>query len=67
MARFGLEGKYGEPYDTKLREFGDDRVLLMPPYSSYDTPQAERLGWERYLESPRAVRAGRHVPYQVMS
>jgi phosphoglycerate dehydrogenase-like enzyme len=67
VARFGLEGTYGEPYDTKLRGFGDDRVLLMPPYSSYDTPQAERLGWERYLESLRAVRAGRHVPYQVMS
>lgn len=66
VARFGLEGQYPEPYDEALRGYGDDRVLLLPPYSSYDTPAAEKLGWERYLETLAALTRGEPVPYRLL-
>ena len=65
VAHFGLEGRYREPFDERLRAYGDERVLLLPPYYSYDTPHAERLGWQRYLETLAAVRRGDEVPYQL--
>ncbi len=65
VARVGLEGRYREPYDERLRSYGDERVLLMPPYSSYDTPRTERLGWQRYLESLAAVRRREPVPHRI--
>ena len=65
VAHFGLEGCYREPFDERLRAYGDERVLLLPPYYSYDTPHAERLGWQRYLETLAAVRRGDEVPYQL--
>lgn len=66
VARFGLEGAYPQPYDQALREYRDDRVLLMPPYSSYDTPAAERLGWQRYLETLGALLRDEPVPHQIL-
>jgi phosphoglycerate dehydrogenase-like enzyme len=66
VARFGLEGRYPEPYDERLRAYGDDRVLLMPPYSSYDTPYGERIGWARYLETLTALLRGGDVPHQLL-
>lgn len=65
VARFAMEGRYREPYDRRLRAYGDDRVLLRPPYSSYDTPFAEHVGWRRYLESLAALRDGADVPHQL--
>lgn len=65
VSRVAVEGEYPEPYDRRLRSYGDDRVLLMPPYRSYDTAHGEHLGWERYLESLAALVDGREIPYQL--
>ena len=65
VARFGLEGRYREPYDGKLRDHGEDRVLLRPPYSSYDTPHAQEVGWNRYLDSLAALVRDEEVPHQL--
>jgi glyoxylate reductase len=67
VAKFALEGRYPEPYDSKLRLYGDDQVLLMPPYTSYDTPHAEKTSWQRYLESLAALLRGDDVPHQLRS
>ena len=65
VAQFGLEGSYPPPYDERLRRYGDDRVLLLPPYSSYDTPYGDRLGWQSYLDTLAAVVQGEDVPYRI--
>lgn len=67
VARFALEGRYPEPHDAELRAYGDERVLLLPPYTSYDTPHAEQLSWERYLESLAVLLDGGDVPHQLRS
>ena len=67
VARFGLEGRYRAPYDERLRRYGNDRVLLLPPYSSYDTPYGDRLGWQSYLATLDAVVRGEDVCYQIRS
>jgi phosphoglycerate dehydrogenase-like enzyme len=65
VARFGLEGNYPPPYDEQLRHHGNDRVLLLPPYSSYHTPYGDRLGWQNYLATLGAVVQGEDVPYRI--
>jgi hypothetical protein len=42
-----------------------DRVLLMPPYTSYETPRSTRVGWQSYLASLAALLNGQAVPYQI--
>jgi phosphoglycerate dehydrogenase-like enzyme len=66
VARAAIEGNYTEPYDSQLRAFGDDRVLLLPPYTSWDTEQSWEIGWQRYLETLRAWAAGKPIPYQLI-
>lgn len=65
VRKVALEGRYAEPYDQRLRSFGDDRVLLMPPYTSYETPRSTRVGWQSYLASLTALLNGDRVPYQI--
>jgi glyoxylate reductase len=62
---FAMEGRYPEPYDGELRSFGDERVLLLPPYGSYLTPRSIDASWRSYLESLEALIAGRDVPHQI--
>jgi D-3-phosphoglycerate dehydrogenase / 2-oxoglutarate reductase len=66
VARAAIEGRYTEPYDSQLRAFGDDRVLLLPPYTSWDTEQSWEIGWQCYLETLRAWTAGEPIPYQLI-
>jgi hypothetical protein len=65
VRKVALEGRYAEPYDQRLRSFGDDRVLLMPPYTSYETPRSIRAGWQSYLASLAALLNGEDVPHQI--
>lgn len=65
VRKLAMEGRYAEPYDERLRAYGDDRVLLMPPYTSYATPRSERVGWRAYLASLTAVVNGDPVPHQI--
>jgi len=65
VRKVALEGRYAEPYDSRLRAYGDDRVLLMPPYTSYDTPRSAEAGWRSYLSSLAALVNGLPVPHQL--
>lgn len=66
VAKAAIEGRYAEPYDTRLRSYGDEQVLLLPPYTSWDTEHDHRVGWTAYLETVAAVIEGRAVPYQLV-
>ena len=65
VGRVAIEGRYPEPWDTCIRRYDDERVLLLPPCASWDTVRARQLGWERYLESLRALRDGRDVGHRL--
>jgi lactate dehydrogenase-like 2-hydroxyacid dehydrogenase len=62
---FAMEGRYPEPYDSRLRSFDDRRVILLSPYGSYLTPRSIDAGWGSYLDSLEALIAGRDVPHQI--
>jgi lactate dehydrogenase-like 2-hydroxyacid dehydrogenase len=56
----GVEGYYPEPYHQALRDLGDERVLLLPPYTSWGNPPREQdRTWQQQLETYRAFLAGR--------
>lgn len=65
VARAAIEGTLPEPYDELLREFGDDRVLLLPPYTTWNTEQDRRAGWMAYLDTLTALRNARELPYRL--
>jgi phosphoglycerate dehydrogenase-like enzyme len=55
-----VEGCYPEPYQQALRDLGDERVLLLPPYTSWGNPPREQdRTWQQQLETYRAFLAGR--------
>jgi lactate dehydrogenase-like 2-hydroxyacid dehydrogenase len=60
-----VEGKYGEPYDERLRRLDDGRVLLLP-FMSWNTTHGRARGWDAYLESLIAFRTGNEVPYRIL-
>jgi phosphoglycerate dehydrogenase-like enzyme len=66
VARAAIEGAYPEPYDERIRAFGDDRVLLLPPYTSWNTEQDRRAGWVAYLETLSALLDNRPLPYRLV-
>jgi glyoxylate reductase len=61
VQRVAIEGCYPEPHQKALREFGDARVLQLPPYTSWgNSPREQERTWQQQLETYRAFLAGRH-------
>ena len=65
VARVAIEGTYPEPYDRQFQRYGDDRVLLLPAYTSWDTVQSIEAGWHAYLRTLEAFVKGGTVPNQL--
>lgn len=65
VAKAAVEGRFPEPYDERLRALGDDRILLIEPYTSWDTEQDRRAGWVAYLETLAALLGNRPLPYRL--
>jgi lactate dehydrogenase-like 2-hydroxyacid dehydrogenase len=61
VRRAAVEGRYPEPYQEALRDLGDDRVLLLPPYASWGNPPREQERTWQQLETYRAFLEGRPV------
>jgi phosphoglycerate dehydrogenase-like enzyme len=60
VRRAAIEGYYPEPYQQALRELGDDRVVTLPPYTSWgNTPREQERTWQQQLETYRVFAAGR--------
>lgn len=62
VRRVAIEGFYPEPHRAALRELGDDRVLQLPPYTSWgNSPREQERVWQQQLETYRAFLAGRRT------
>jgi phosphoglycerate dehydrogenase-like enzyme len=65
VARVAMEGSYPAPHQEALRALGTDRAVLLPAYTSWDTEQSRRIGWEMVYETYAAVVAGRPPRHQL--
>jgi lactate dehydrogenase-like 2-hydroxyacid dehydrogenase len=66
VRRVAVEGRYPEPYQQALRDLGDDRVLLLPAYTSWGNPPREQeRTWQQQLETYRAFLAGLRIRDQL--
>lgn len=60
VRQVAVEGCYPEPHQRALREFGAERVLLLPAYASWGNSRREQTRtWQQQLETYRALLAGR--------
>ncbi len=60
VRRAAVEGYYPEPYHRELQGFGDDRLVMLPPYTSWgNSPREQERTWQQQLETYRAFLAGR--------
>ena len=60
VRRAAVEGYYPKPHQRELQELGDDRVIMLPPYTSWgNSPREQERTWQQQLETYRAFLAGR--------
>jgi phosphoglycerate dehydrogenase-like enzyme len=60
VRRAAVEGYYPQPHQTELEALSDDRLLMLPPYTSWgNSPREQERAWQQQLETYRAFLAGR--------
>jgi lactate dehydrogenase-like 2-hydroxyacid dehydrogenase len=60
VRRAAVEGYYPQPHDQELQGLGDDRLIMLPPYTSWgNSPREQERVWQQQLETYRAFLAGR--------
>jgi lactate dehydrogenase-like 2-hydroxyacid dehydrogenase len=64
VRRAAVDGRYAEPYRSRLNALPDDRFVALP-FVSWWTTDARDRAWEACLESLVALKDGRDVPYQI--
>lgn len=65
IRRAAIEGRYPSPYDERLRALGDERVLMLPAYTSWDTFESREIGWRIVVETYLAAAAGATIPHRL--
>jgi glyoxylate reductase len=64
VRRAAVDGRYPEPYGSRLNALPDDRFVALP-FVSWWTTDARDRAWKACLESLAAVKDGREVPHQL--
>lgn len=60
VRRVAVEGYYPQPHHGELQGLGDERVVMLPPYTSWgNSPREQERTWRQQLETYRAFLAGR--------
>jgi lactate dehydrogenase-like 2-hydroxyacid dehydrogenase len=60
VRRAAVEGYYPEPHQRELQGLGADRLVMLPPYTSWgNSPREQERVWQQQLETYRAFLAGR--------
>jgi lactate dehydrogenase-like 2-hydroxyacid dehydrogenase len=60
VRRAAVEGYYPQPHDQELQGLGDDRLIMLPPYTSWgNSPHEQERVWQQQLETYRAFLSGR--------
>jgi lactate dehydrogenase-like 2-hydroxyacid dehydrogenase len=61
VRRAAVEGYYPQPHQRELQGLGDNRLVMLPPYTSWgNSPREQERTWQQQLETYRAFLAGRH-------
>lgn len=66
VRRAAIEGRYPSPYHEQLRALGDESVILLPPYTSWDTWHSRHIGWKMVVETYTAAAQGRPIPHRLL-
>jgi phosphoglycerate dehydrogenase-like enzyme len=64
IRRAAVEGRYPGPYDQRLRELPDDRLIMLP-FTSWNTQHTGERNWDAYIESMLAFLHGNPVPHRL--
>jgi glyoxylate reductase len=60
VRRAAVEGYYPQPHHGELQGLGDDRLIMLPPYTSWgNSPREQERTWQQQLQTYRVFLAGR--------